>query len=112
MSLPISVEISQKFPSQAANACQLVFLYDDAKLKGGAKKINDASDGLIKRLFSDQDFIAHVGDTLLLHACKGSAAQRVLLIGLGDRQTVSRTVFRKACAAAARVLLGTPSQHG
>ena len=68
-----------------------------------------ASDNTIKTVIKNQDFSGICGQSLMLHALPGSIAERVLLVGLGERSAASREQWQEACAAAAKALCETPS---
>ncbi|MFK7993729.1 MAG: leucyl aminopeptidase [Granulosicoccus sp.] len=101
--------IANRLPKSSNNACQLLFLFSDGKLKGQARKFDTDNDGLVKRLYKSGDFTAKTNQTLLLHGLRGTACDRVLLIGLGDRAKADASIWQKASAAAANILSSTPS---
>lgn len=103
----MDIKVTSRLPKTAENACQLVFLFTDGKLKGVARKIDSESDGLIKQLFESGDFSAKPGQTQLLHGVKGSPASRVALVGLGDRKKADAAIWRKATAAASGAVVST-----
>lgn len=102
-------KLATRLPGNDKNACQLIFLFADGKLKGSARKIDTQSDGAIKKLYETCDFRAKIAETTLLHGVGESAASRVLLIGLGERKSADAASWRQASAAAAKALLATPS---
>lgn len=105
----MQIQIEKRLPNSASNACQLVFLFDDGKLVGSARKINSESAGLIKELFASGDFTARHSQTKLLHKVPGCAAERLLLVGLGNRNKVGIDHWRTACQAASLVVHATPA---
>ncbi|MGJ8516495.1 leucyl aminopeptidase [Carnimonas bestiolae] len=62
--------------------------------------VDQALGGLLQRLLSNGDFSAAAGTTLLLPEPQGIAAQRLLLVGLGDPETFSEPALRSAILAA------------
>lgn len=106
----MQIRILSRTPANNENACQVLTLFSDGKFKGAARKIDQESDGVLKRLFASGDFTAETNQTLVLHNVHGALATRVLLVGLGDRKTANATTWRKACEAAASALLATPAQ--
>ncbi|MFK7858892.1 MAG: leucyl aminopeptidase [Granulosicoccus sp.] len=105
----MKLNIANRLPKSANNACQLIFLFSDGKLKGQVRKIDADNEGLVKNLYKSGDFTAKDGQTLLLHGLKGSAANRVLLTGLGDRAKADANTWRKASSSAAQAVSTTPS---
>ena len=105
----MKLNIVNRLPKAPANACQLVFLFKDAKLKGQARKFDKDNDGLLKRLYQSDDFTGSSAQTLLLHTRDGDTDMRILLVGLGDRDNADASTWQKACVAAATALSATPS---
>lgn len=106
----ISVDIASSLPAKTENGCQLLFLFNDGKLTGSSKKINSASNGLVKRLFASKDFTGQISETLVMHEIPGSSAQRLLLIGMGDRKNFTANTWHLACAAGAAHLHQLPAK--
>jgi leucyl aminopeptidase len=110
MTESMQIKIENRLPQHVENSCQLVFLFSDERLTGSAKKINTQSAGLLKELFTSGDFTARPSQTVLLHKIDGSAATRLLLVGLGDRKSIDHNRWWRACRAAATVLKSTPTE--
>jgi len=106
----MQIRILSRIPATNENACQVLALFSDGKLKGAARKIDQASEGALKKLFASGDFTAEKDQTLVLHNVRGAQAARVLLVGLGDRKMANASTWRKACDAAARGVLSTPAK--
>lgn len=106
----MQIRILSRIPATNEQACQLVMVFSDGKLKGAARKIDQDSDGVIKKLFTSGDFIGDKNQTLVLHDVQGAQASRVLLVGLGDRKTANARTWRQACNATAKALLATPAR--
>jgi len=104
----MKLNIVNRLPKNAMNACQLVFLFKDGKLKGQASKLDKANEGLLKELYRSKDFTGESGQTLLLHGFTDGANTRILLVGLGDRDTADAGKWQKACINAARTFSATP----
>ena len=105
----MDINVTARLPKTIENACQILFLFDDGKLKGAARKIDAASDNALKNLFKSGDFKGDCGETLLLHGFDGASSHRVLLAGLGDRKTAGLTQWITACQSAAKSLAATPA---
>ncbi len=108
----MEINVTARLPKTIENACQIIFLFSDGKLKGAARKIDAESNNAIKKLFSTDDFSATCGQTLVLHNLSGTQAERVLLVGLGDRAIARTSHWIKAAAAAAATLVDTPARVG
>ncbi len=83
--------------------CAVVGVYEQGDLGVAARHIDAQIGGLIGNLHASGDFAGKLGDTLLLPT-PGSAALRVLLIGLGTKSAFGRKQYRKAVHAAAQAL--------
>lgn len=101
--------VTARLPKTSENACQIIFVFDDGKLKGAARKIDVASENALKNLFKSGDFKGDCGETLLLHGLSGASANRVVLAGIGNRQTARAQHWISACNAAATTLVKTPA---
>lgn len=104
----MKLNIVNRLPKTSTNACQLVFLFNDGKLKGQARKLDKDNEGLLKHLYQSDDFSGNTDQTLLLHTCEGDTNTRILLIGLGDREDADASTWQKACIAAAKAFSATP----
>ncbi len=81
--------------------CVVVGVYDNGKLTPEARALDDK--GWLTTAIKTGDISGKPGSTLLLHR-SGSAAQRVLLTGLGTEGSVTDRNVIAAAQAAARVL--------
>lgn len=91
--------------------CAVVGVYEKGKLSAAAEVVNNASGGLVQELAKKGDVKGKVGSTLLLHHVPGCAAQRVLLVGLGNKTRVEPKDFRKALQNAANAVKQTGSKE-
>ncbi|MGQ7845026.1 leucyl aminopeptidase [Granulosicoccus sp. 3-233] len=105
----MQINVANRLPRTTDNACQLLFLFADGRLKGAARKIDKESDGQLKALYANGDFKGEKAETLLLHAMPGTTASRILLVGLGERKTFSANVWRASSKAASKAVLATPA---
>jgi len=87
--------------------CIAVGVFEDKKLSAGAKALDGK--GAITAALKSGDITGKAGTTLLLRGLDGAAAERVLLVGLGNEESVSEKNFQSAVQAASRVFsnLGT-----
>jgi len=105
----MQLHVTNRLPKLTTNACQLVFLCDDGKLKGQSRKIDADYAGVIKALFDTGDFTGKLASTLLVPIANGETRSRLLLVGLGNRKQADATTWQSACDAAAQALNATPS---
>jgi leucyl aminopeptidase len=88
-------------------ACAVVGVYENGDLGVAARQIDKQLDGLIAKLHASGDFAAKLGDSLMLPLPVGSAASRLMLVGLGTRAGFGRKQYRKALQASAQALAKT-----
>jgi leucyl aminopeptidase len=72
------------------------------ELTAPAKRVDQASKGALRKAL--QDLSGKTGATLLLRNLPGVAAERVLLVGLGEHGEFAEAAFRDAVRAAAQAL--------
>lgn len=87
--------------------CLIVGVFEENTLTEAAQRIDQAAGGRLGKLIARGDFPGQAGETLLLGDLPGITAQRVLLIGLGARASLTRRSWRKALAAAIAALART-----
>jgi leucyl aminopeptidase len=103
-----------EFPVQTANpvkvetACLVVPVFKDGDLLPAAAKLDDASERLIGQLIERGDFEAGLGKVQLIPFAPGVGADRLLLVGLGEREKCREGAFRKALDAAFAALVALP----
>lgn len=90
-------------------ACLVLPVYSSGALPVATKSVNAATGGLIADLLKDGDIAGKVGDALLVKPPQGHGlrADRILLIGCGDRQKFNRKQYRKAVRVACGALRKT-----
>ncbi|HWY94166.1 MAG TPA: leucyl aminopeptidase [Steroidobacteraceae bacterium] len=87
--------------------CAVVGVYEEGDLGIAGAQIDRQLDGLLGKLHGNGDFAGKLGDVMLLPTPTGTAAARVLLIGLGTRAAFGRKQYRKALQSAAQGLAKT-----
>ncbi len=87
--------------------CLVLGVFDKRKLAGPTEAIDEASGGRLTELLKKGDLDGETGQTLLLYALPGVAAERLLLVGCGKRKEFTRANYRKALAAAVDLLQRT-----
>ena len=93
--------------ARAPAACAAIGIYENGDLGVAARQVDKQLAGLITNLQGGGDFAAKLGDTLMLPLPAGSAASRLLLIGLGMRAGFGRKQYRKALLSTAQALAKT-----
>lgn len=85
----------------AKTGCIVVGVYENKKLTQSAQALDHK--GAINAALKSGDISGKAGSTLLLRALDGVAATRVLLVGLGNEETISDKNFIQAAQAVARL---------
>lgn len=89
--------------AEQKTACLILPVYSSGTLPAATKSVDKAIGGAIAELLDDGDIKGKIGDALLVKPPAGSRADRILLIGCGERKEFDRKTFRKAV----RVAFGT-----
>jgi leucyl aminopeptidase len=87
--------------------CAIVGVYEKGALSSAAQELDRRSGGAVARVIKRGDFRGKVGETLLVSDLAGSPAERVVLVGLGASDKLSRKQYRKAVAAGLAIVLKT-----
>ena len=98
---PVEFSIKTLSPETAKTGCVVVGVYQESELSPAARRLDQASKGALKKALGD--ISGKTGSTLLLRALPGVAAERVLLVGLGEKET-KEAAYRDAVRAAANAL--------
>jgi len=85
---------------QQRTACAIVPIYSAGELPAITRALDKAGGGLVTRAIRNRDIKGDAGDLLLLTATGGLPCQRVLVVGLGNRDRLDRKAWRKALRAA------------
>ena len=88
-------------PEKAKVGCLVLGIYKENELTAPARRVDQASKGALRQAL--RDLPGKTGSTLLLRL-PGIAAERVLLVGLGERRKFAEPAYRDAVRAAARAL--------
>ena len=84
--------------------CVIVGVYERNKLSSGAKDINTASKGEIKKRIKSGDVSSAIGRCSVLTNVPGVRANRVAVVGLGKSAKLDATNFKKAVTAAMQAI--------
>ncbi|MDR5905191.1 leucyl aminopeptidase [Franzmannia qiaohouensis] len=95
-------------PAKVETACLVVPVFKDGDLLPAAAKLDDASERLIGQLIERGDFSAGLGNVQMIPFAPGVSGERLLLVGLGEREKCNEAAFRKALDAAFGTLAKLP----
>ncbi len=88
-------------PEKAKAGCLVLGIYQGKELTAPARRVDQASKGALRKALGDLP--GKTGSTLLARL-PGVAAERVLLVGLGERREFAEPAYRDAVRGAARAL--------
>jgi leucyl aminopeptidase len=89
-------------PETAKMGCVVLGVYKGGELTAPARRVDQASKGALKEAL--RDLSGKTGATLLMRRVPGVAAERILLVGLGDRKEFGEAAYRDAMRAAGSAL--------
>lgn len=98
-------------PSRRAVDCVIVGIYARGKLGVGAKDIDAASKGEIRKLIQNGDIQSEPGRCAMLTGISGVSARRVAVVGLGKSGEFGTKQLRKAVTAATRAISQTKAKQ-
>src|SRR6185295_16218176 len=89
-------------PETAKAGCVVLGIHANQELTPAARRADQASKGALQKALADLP--AKAGSSLLLRSLPGIAAERVLLVSLGERKEFGDNAFRDAVRGAALAL--------
>lgn len=84
--------------------CVVVGFYHKRKLSPSATHLDEKFGGLLSQLLKRDGLEGKIGDTLLINHLPSEHLQRILLIGLGKKEELTRISYRKALGEAIKAL--------
>jgi leucyl aminopeptidase len=94
----------------AKSGCIAVAVYENKKLSAAAKALDAKGD--ISAALKSGDITGKAGSTLMLRGVDGTGAARVLLVGLGNMDSVSEKSFSSAIGATLKAFGAINAQDG
>ena len=91
-------------PAKAAAGCLVLAVQGGENLARIAQQADKAAAGALRRALARGDLAGKAGATLLLHGVAGIAAERVLLLRLGERGKYDVSAMREAVRGMATAL--------
>jgi leucyl aminopeptidase len=102
----VQFSIRAQSPEKAKTGCLVLAVQGRENLARAAQAADKAAKGALRRALAGGDLPEKAGSTLLLRGVAGLAADRVLLLRLGERGKYDVTAFRDAVRGAATALKG------
>ena len=99
--------IKAQSPEKFRTGCLVVGVQSGGNLARSAQIADKSAGGALRRALAGGDLAEKAGSTLLLRGIPGLAAERVLLVSLGERGKFDVAAFRAAVRGAAVALKGT-----
>ena len=94
-------------PETQRSACIVAGVFESGTLSPAAERIDQISEGALDKILHRGDMEGKLGQTLLLHTVPNMLSERVLLVGCGKETEFDENNYRKATAAAIRLLNDT-----
>jgi leucyl aminopeptidase len=98
----VEFSIKTLSPESVKSGCVVLGVHSNQELTPAAKRVDQASKGALKKALGDLS--GKTASTLLLRGLPGVAAERVLLVGMGERKEFSENAFRESVRGAAGAL--------
>jgi leucyl aminopeptidase len=100
----IAFETTERDPARLETGCLVIGLFAQQPVAEQCSALDAAADGLLQELADDGELPHGAGKTVLIHAPRGLAARRLLVVGLGKPEKFDETVFVRAARGAGRAL--------
>jgi len=100
----MDITLASGAPEKQKTGVMIVGVFADGALPPAAQALDGAAQGKLSALIKRGDLDEAAGSTLMLHDVPGITAERVLLVGLGKKDTYNDRAFRDAVGAAAKVI--------
>jgi leucyl aminopeptidase len=98
----VEFSIKTLSPESVKSGCVVLGVHSNQDLTPAAKRVDQASKGALKKALGDLS--AKTASTLLLRGLPGVAAERVLLVAMGERKEFAENAFRESVRGAASAL--------
>ena len=100
----MKITLSNSAPAALKSAVLVVGAFADGSLLPAAQAVDQAAGGKLAAALKRGDLDEKAGSTLLFPDLTGVAAERVLLVSLGQRAALSDKAYRDAISATAKLL--------
>jgi len=103
------MEFSTKLamPDTHRSACVAVGVFESRRLSPAANLLDRAAHGQISEFLRSGDMDGKVGSTRMLYRVRGVAAERVMLVGLGQEKEFGEKQYRESVRAALNAIHNT-----
>ena len=80
--------------------CLIIGVYENQQMSPSAIAIDELNQGLITQLIKRGDVTGKNAETLLINYLPNSSVDRIILVGLGEKEKLTAKLFRKALSSA------------
>lgn len=91
-------------PNQEKSDCLILGIFEDNSLTPIGKTMNKATNQYLSKFLKADNFKGEQGKTTLLHHIPGLAADKLLLVGLGDKSKLTSLAFSKIIKSAFKAI--------
>src|SRR5215472_11411159 len=102
----MDIRVDTTSPEKLRTGILVLGIFADGQLPAPARVVDEAANGKLSAVIGRGDLGAAAGASLLLHDVPGTAAERILLVSLGQRDALGDRAFRDALDSAAKTLGG------
>jgi len=100
-------EVKTGAATKLKTSCLIVPVFSSGPLPATTRSVDVACEGLVTDLVDGGDIRGKIGDTLIARAGAGMDANRIMLVGCGEKSKFNRKQYRKALRAAYSALAKT-----
>ncbi|MFW2405100.1 MAG: leucyl aminopeptidase [Gammaproteobacteria bacterium] len=100
-------EVKTGAATKLKTSCLILPVFSSGPLTANTRAVDAACDGLITDLVTGGDIRGKIGDTLIARSGGALPAQRIMLVGCGEKAKFNRKQYRKAMLAAYSALAKT-----
>jgi leucyl aminopeptidase len=101
-------DIIQTPVSDIDSACAIVGVFEKGELTPSATALDETTGGMISKLIHAGDFVGDAGQSLVLHHVANTHIERLLLIGLGNKEKLTMYTYGKQVQLAFNLLAKMP----
>ena len=94
-------------PDKVRSACVAVGVFESRRLSEAAGTLDRAAQGQLREFLRTGDMNGKVGTTRLLYRVRGIAAERVMLVGLGQEGEFGEKQYRESVRATLNAIWNT-----
>jgi leucyl aminopeptidase len=95
---------------QVKSDCIVIGVYTNGQLSDNARRLEKSSYISLSALFATKELTGKVGQTLVLHQVNDKI-KKVILVGFGDKATISVDNYRTSLSTCAALLAKSPSKQ-